>query len=260
VSYGDLPAAAELFKQHPDEFAGIILDLSGAPEPHHSNLQGLIELAHHHGALVIFDELVTGFRWSLGGAQGRYAITPDLACFGETMGNGMPISAVVGRADVMRLMQDNHFFSGTFGGESLATAAAIATLDKMEREDVVGRLWHLGGELMRALGDKITAAGLDHVVKIVGSPPSAMLAYGAHARASNKAIKALLLGELLAAGVLINDRHNFCFAHSSIDIARVLAAYDHALAVLRGALDRGDIDHHLEKQVIRSLFTERAAS
>jgi glutamate-1-semialdehyde 2,1-aminomutase/spore coat polysaccharide biosynthesis protein SpsF len=259
VSYGDLPVAAEMFQQHPDEFAGIILDLAGAPEPHDSYLHGLIELAHHHGALIIFDELVTGFRWSLGGAQGHYAVTPDLACFGDTMGNGMPISAVVGRADVMRAMQDNIFCLGTFGSESLATAAAIATVDKMERDDVVSRLWHMGGELMRAVGDKIAAAGLDHVVKLVGSPPSAMLAYRTHAQASKEAIKALLLGELLAAGVLINDSHNLCFAHSAVDIARVLAAYDHALAALREALDRGDIEHRLQKQVIKSLFAKNVA-
>lgn len=259
VPYGDLGAVERLFKQHPDEFAGIILEPAGASEPPAGYLHGLIELAHRHGALVVFDEIVTGFRWSLGGAQARYGVTPDLACFGKAIGNGMPISAVVGRADIMRLMEDI-FFSGTFGGEALSIAAAIATIDKMEREDVVSRLWQIGGELMRAVHGKIAAAGLDDVVKLVGAPPWAILAYRDHAKASKDAIKTLLLRELIAAGVLINASHNLCFAHTPVDIARVLAAYDHALAVLREALDRGDIDRRLNNQVIRPLFTVRAAS
>ena len=172
----------------------IILEPAGATEPPDGYLQGLIELAHRHGALVIFDEIITGFRWSLGGAQARYGVTPDLACFGKAMGNGMPIAAVVGRADIMRLMEDI-FFSGTFGGEALSIAAAIATIDKMEREDVTGWLWQIGGELMNAARAKIAAAGLDEVVKFVGAPPWAILAYRDHAKASKEAIKTLLLRE-----------------------------------------------------------------
>ncbi len=140
---------------------------------------------------MIFDEIITGFRWSLGGAQAHYGVTPDLACFGKAMGNGMPIAAVVGRADIMRLMEDI-FFSGTFGGEALSIAAAIATIDKMEREDVTGCLWQVGGELMSAARAKIAAAGLGEVVKLVGAPPWAILAYRDHAKASKEAIKTLL--------------------------------------------------------------------
>jgi glutamate-1-semialdehyde 2,1-aminomutase/spore coat polysaccharide biosynthesis protein SpsF len=259
VPYGDLAATDALFRQHPGEFAAMILEPAGAAEPPQGYLHGLIELAHRHGALVIFDEIITGFRWSLGGAQARYGVTPDLACFGKAMGNGMPIAAVVGRADIMRLMEDI-FFSGTFGGEALSIAAAIATIDKMEREDVTGWLWQTGGELMSAVRVKIAAVGLDEVVKLVGAPPWAILQYRDHAKASKEAIKTLLLRELIAAGVLINASHNLCFAHTPADIARVLAGYEHALGVLREALERGDIDRRLGNQVIRPVFSVRAAS
>jgi glutamate-1-semialdehyde 2,1-aminomutase/spore coat polysaccharide biosynthesis protein SpsF len=171
----------------------------------------------------------------------------------------MPIAAVLGRADIMRLMEDI-FFSGTFGGEALSIAAAIATIDKMEREDVTGWLWQTGGELMSAARALIASAGLDEVVKLVGAPPWAILAYRDHANASKEAIKTLLLRELIAAGVLINASHNLCFAHTPADIAHVLDAYDHALGVLRDALDRGDIDRRLGNQVIRPVFSVRAAS
>src|SRR5262249_10067945 len=199
-------------------------------------LQGLKDMAHRSGALLIFDEIITGFRWSIGGAQAHYGVTPDLACFGKAMGNGMPISAVVGCASIMRLM-DDIFYSATFGGEALSLAASIATIDKIERDKVTERLWTIGAELMTQTRARIATAGLSEVVGLPGAPPWAILTYKDHANASKEAIKTLFLREMIAAGVLINASHNVCFAHSSVDVGRVLAAYEHALTALRGALD-----------------------
>jgi len=257
--YGDLAAVEALFAKHPGEFAAVILEPTNVSEPPAGYLQALKELAHRHGALLIFDEIITGFRWSIGGAQARYGVTPDLACFGKAMGNGMPISAVVGRADIMRLMEDI-FFSGTFGGEALSLAAAIATVDKIEREGVTDRLWQLGGELMRQARARIATAGLAEVISLVGSPPWAILAFKDHSKASKEAIKTLFLREMIAAGVLINASHNVCYAHTEADCARVLAAYDHALGVLRDMLDRGNLESYLGKQVIRPVFSVRATA
>ena len=170
--YGDLAAIEALFAKHPGEFAAVILEPMNTAEPPPGYLQGLKELVHRHGALLIFDEIITGFRWSIGGAQARYGVTPDLACFGKAMGNGMPISAVVGRADIMRLMEDI-FYSGTFGGETLSLAAAIATIDKIEREkrdrapvgdrrraDDAGARTHRGSRpVRRARADRCRALG-----------------------------------------------------------------------------------------------------
>jgi glutamate-1-semialdehyde 2,1-aminomutase/spore coat polysaccharide biosynthesis protein SpsF len=257
--WGDLTRVDALFREHPGEFAAIILEPMNVSEPPAGYLQDLIDLAHRHGALVIFDEIITGFRWGLGGAQARYGVVPDLACFGKAMGNGMPISAVVGRADIMRLMEDI-FYSGTFAGEALSLAAAIATIDKIKRENVAERLWQVGGALMAATREKIASKGLDDVIGLVGVAPWAILTYRDHAEASKEAVKTLFLREMIAAGVLINASHNVCFAHSTSDIAQVLAAYDHALSAVRDALDRGDIERRLGNQVIRPIFSVRAAS
>src|SRR5262249_4353969 len=187
-------------------------------------LEELKGLAHRHGALVIFDEIITGFRWSIGGAQARYGVTPDLACFGKAMGNGMPISAVVGRAQVMRLMNDI-FFSGTFGGEALSLAAAIATIDKIERGNVIDYLWSTGGILAREVRARIAAADLSDTISLVGVDAWSILSIKDHKHASKEAIKTLLLRELIAAGVLINASHNISYAHGPAEIARVLKAY-----------------------------------
>lgn len=257
VPYGDLAAVESLFAKYPDEFAALIVEPAGGTEPAPGYLQSLKNLVHRHGALLIFDEVITGFRWAIGGAQAYYGVVPDLACFGKAMGNGMPISAVVGRADIMRLMEDI-FYSGTFGGEALSLAAAIATIDKIEREKVTDRLWQVGGELKKRATEKIVVAGLQSVLSLVGTAPWTILAYKDHPSGSKEAIKTLFLREMIAAGVLINASHNVCFAHTEADIEHVLAAYDHALAALRDALDRRDIDKRLGNQVIKPIFSVRA--
>jgi glutamate-1-semialdehyde 2,1-aminomutase/spore coat polysaccharide biosynthesis protein SpsF len=259
VPYGDLAAVDALFAKYPDEFAGLILEPASATEPPPGYLQALRERVHRRGALLIFDEIITGFRWSLGGAQSYYGVVPDLACFGKAMGNGTPISAVVGRADIMRLMEDI-FYSGTFGGEALSLAASIATIDKMERENVIDRIWQVGGDLKQRASAKIAAAGLADTIGYAGVAPWSILTYKDHPSGSKEAIKTLFLREMIAAGVLVNASHNICFAHTSADIEHVLAAYDHTLEVLRDALARGDLERRLGNQVIRPIFSVRAAS
>jgi glutamate-1-semialdehyde aminotransferase/spore coat polysaccharide biosynthesis protein SpsF (cytidylyltransferase family) len=254
--YGDLAAVDALLSKHAGEFAAVILEPMNTAEPPTTYLADLKDLVHRHRALLIFDEIITGFRWSLGGAQARYGVTPDLACFGKAMGNGMPISAIVGRADIMHLMEDI-FFSATFGGEALSLAASIATIDKLERHNVTDRLWQVGGELMCAVREKIAAVGLDNAIKIVGAAPWAILTFQDDRAASKEAIKTLFLREMIASGVLINASHNICFAHTPAEISRVLRAYDHALGVLASALKRGDTEYRLGNQVIRPIFTVR---
>ncbi len=254
--YGNLAAIEARFGEYPGEIAAVILEPMNSIEPPVGYLRGLVELAHRNGALIIFDEVITGFRWSLGGAQAYYGVTPDLACFGKAMGNGMPISAVVGRTEIMRLMEDI-FFSGTMSGETLSLAASIATIDKLAREKVPEHLWRVGTELMHAARAKIKNAGLSSVIGLVGAAPWAILTYKDHPECSKEAIKTVFLREMIAAGVLVNASHNICFAHSPSDIKRVLAAYDHALSIVCEELDRGDLERRLGNRVIKPLFSVR---
>jgi glutamate-1-semialdehyde 2,1-aminomutase/spore coat polysaccharide biosynthesis protein SpsF len=150
------------------------------------------------------------------------------------------------------------FYSGTFGGEALSLVAAITTIDKIEREGVIDRLWAIGSELMTQVRRRVAGAGLSEAIGLAGAPPWAILTYKDHNGTSKEAIKTLFLREMIAAGVLINASHNVCFAHSATDLGRVLAAYDHALTVLREALDRGDVERRLGNQVIRPVFSVRA--
>ena len=132
---GDCAALDTLLRRHPGDFAAVMVEPMTALEPGGESFQALADVVHHHGALLIFDEVITGFRYALGGVQSLIGVTPDLACFGKAMANGMPLSAVVGRAEVMRGMEEI-FFSTTFGGETLSLAAAIAVVDKMRCQPV----------------------------------------------------------------------------------------------------------------------------
>ncbi len=257
--YGNLDAVEKLFLTHPGEFAAVILEPAGTSEPTPGYLDNLKNMTRKHGALLVFDEVITGFRWSLGGAQARYGVTPDLSAFGKAMGNGMPISAVVGRASIMRLMEDI-FYSGTFGGEALSLAAAIATIDKIERENVVEALWKAGGELKADIENEIAKASVADVFGLAGSAPWLLLSFKDHPKASKDAIKTFLLRELIRMGILINSSHNISYAHTASDFAKVRAAYAHALPALRAALDEGDIERQLDNQVIKPIFTLRPTS
>lgn len=256
VPYNDLDAIHRLFHEHPNDIAAVILEPMSAVEPHPGYLGELRELVHRHGALLLFDEVITGFRYALGGAQEYFGVVPDLASFGKAMGNGMPISAVVGRADLMREMEEI-FFSGTFGGETLSLAAAIAVIDKMRREPVIETLWRTGATMADGVRDRIARHGLTHVIGLVGKAPWLILTVQDQPTARKEAIKTLLVKELLARGVLLLGSHNICYAHDAVDMARVFAAYDGALPRIAEELMSGRLEERLGGAVIESVFKVR---
>jgi glutamate-1-semialdehyde 2,1-aminomutase/spore coat polysaccharide biosynthesis protein SpsF len=135
--YNNIESLKRIFSEHPGQVAAVIMEPFGVEEPRDGFLQEVRDLALHDRALLIFDEIITGFRLALGGAQEYFGITPDLACLGKAMGNGYPIAAVVGPSEIMQLF-DEVFFSFTFGGETVSLAAAIATISEMRQKDVIG--------------------------------------------------------------------------------------------------------------------------
>jgi glutamate-1-semialdehyde aminotransferase len=179
-------------------------------------------VASQTGALLIFDEVITGFRWALGGAQAAYGVTPDLACFSKAMANGMPISAVVGSADIMQMF-DHVFFSGTFFGETLSIAAACATIEKIENEEVCCVLRSTGQRMAGIAQDEIRARGLDRHIWFDGHPAYLQIYF------SSPAVREVFLTAMLAKGVLLNTAHNVCFAHNDEDMETVLNAYRAAM-------------------------------
>jgi glutamate-1-semialdehyde 2,1-aminomutase len=253
----DIAALEQILDSHKGEFAAVILETVGAREPTTAELAAIRDLTHRHGALLIFDEIITGFRVDIGGAQARYGVTPDLSAFGKSMGNGMPIAAVVGRADLMMQMEEI-FFSSTFGGEALSLAASLATIRKMRERNVIDAIWSRGKSLAEGLRGLIAKHKLSGVIAVNGVPSWTLLGFSdAPNGAAKEAVKTLLMIELLRRGVLTAGSHNICYAHGEADAAQVLGAYDHALAAVADAIATGDIDKRLGGPAIKPVFAVR---
>ena len=167
--YNNIDSLTNILEEYPKEFAAIIMEPMSGEYPKDNFLEKVKELAHNSGALLIFDETVTGFRVSNGGAQELFGVIPDLATFGKGLANGYPLSAVVGREKYMSVMKDI-FFSGTFGGETLSLAAAKAVLEKIKKEKVLEHLNKLGMYLHKELDQLLIKLDAESFVSYTGHP------------------------------------------------------------------------------------------
>jgi glutamate-1-semialdehyde 2,1-aminomutase len=255
-TYNDLDSLHKLLTEHPSGVATVILEPMNAQAPNDGFLEGVKELTHKHGAVLIFDEVITGFRYANGGAQEYFGVTPDLACFGKGLANGYPVSAVAGRADIMKLMEEI-FFSFTFGGEALSLAASLATIEKLKREPVVATMRKRGEKLMKGVEDLICRHGMGELLTLSGHPSWSFLNFRDQGGYSLYEIKTLFLQEVFARGILTLGTHNMSYAHSESDIDRLLAVYDEVFPLLKGAVAERRLAQILRCNPLEPLFKLR---
>tara|TARA_R110000868_G_scaffold5117_3_gene31635 strand:- start:4356 stop:6365 length:2010 start_codon:yes stop_codon:yes gene_type:complete len=228
------PNDFEVIKQiYSRNFACVIIEPDSFERIHLASLREACTLT---GTILIFDEIITGFRTNIGGIQGETGDIPDLATFGKAMANGMPISAIVGKAKYMKHM-DEICFSGTFFGEALSLAAALATITKLKKEKVIDRLDERNREIASFVEDLNEEMGLnfveiyEHGLSRIGFKPIADL--------TKEETKTLFIQEMIANGVLIIASHNFCFAHTDNDLERIKNAYRRTFEVFKGQSLKG---------------------
>ena len=243
--YNDIASVQALFDDYPGRIAAIILEPAKADEPQDNFLREARRIAHENGALFILDEMITGFRWHLRGAQKLYDVEPDLSCFGKALGNGFAISALAGKAEYMQLgglTQTDHprvfLLSTTHGAETHAMAAAIATMTIYRDEPVIERLYEQGFKLAEGVNAAIAAHGLQNHVRLFGRP--CCLAYGTldEEGQPSQAFRTLFLQETIRRGVLMPSLV-VSYTHSDTDIARTVDAIDGALGIYVRALNDG---------------------
>jgi glutamate-1-semialdehyde 2,1-aminomutase len=247
--YNDIDSVKALFAEHPSEIACLILEVekTEAPDPHF--LSDLHLLCRRHGALLILDEIITGFRYDLQGAQHLYGISPDLSTFGKALGNGFAISALVGRRDVMQLGGRDHnrervfLLSTTFGAETYALAAAIATMRIYEQEDVVGHLHRQGLKLATGVEDVVRRLGLEDHFGLAGRPCNLVYWTRDRNKVPSQPFRTLMLQETLRQGILMPSLV-VSYSHTDRDIETTVDAIGNALQTYRKALDEG-IDKYL---------------
>jgi glutamate-1-semialdehyde-2,1-aminomutase len=253
VPFGDLPALEAALERRPQQVACVVCEPVGALEPAPALLREVVSLSRRHGALAVFDEVITGFRLAPGGAQEHFGVQADLVCFGKALGNGMPISALAGPADLMAGLEDV-FFSGTHAGETLSLAAARATLDVLAGEPVHEHLWRLGRRLQEGVAAAIEHHGLDGWVSCSGAAPWTIVSVREPDRdGATLPAKSLLQQEMLKRGVLFNGSNFISYAHTDADVDTAIEAYAAALAVLAAALPDG-LDDHLEGPPLTPAF------
>jgi glutamate-1-semialdehyde 2,1-aminomutase/spore coat polysaccharide biosynthesis protein SpsF len=225
--YNDLEALDRLLCAHKGEFAAVIMEPYNFYQPGEGYLEGVKRVTHDHGAVLIFDEICTGFHLGLGGAQKMFGVIPDLATFGKAMGNGYPISCVVGRRDIMKMF-DDAFVSFTFAGDVTAIAAALAVLDILEHTDAFSRMEAAGAQLRDGAVALAEEADLGKRFQILGHHNWCLLRF-LDARGEDDALlRSVWVQEVTRRGVLILSTHNICAAldWSAVDV--VLSAYAEA--------------------------------
>ena len=256
VPYNDLNALETVLKEKKGQVAGLILEPANFFPPQEGYLEQLKDLLHTHNALLIFDEVITGFRFSLGGAQEYFGVTPDLASFGKSMANGMPLSVITGRTDIMDKMNDI-FFSGTFGGEALSLAAGIAVIDKMRREPVIETMWSTGAKIKEGVEAVFKQYGLEDQLALIGYSPLHLLQIKEKEPASAGAIKTFILHELYKEGVLSLGTHNICYAHTDKDVEHVVNSYGKVIEKLSHYTSKQELLEAMDYPEITPVFQVR---
>lgn len=235
--YGDLADLEAKIVAHKDDLAGIIITPVGHPlakpviTPPAGYLEGVRALADKHGAILIFDEIRTGFRVAMGGAQQRYGVTPDISTFGKALANGYAISAVVGKEKYMKICESKVFISSTFFPNSLEMAAAMKCLDILERDHVLDDIWAKGEKFLADLQAVVTATKAPATVS--GIPPMPYLTFEKVDK-HYKARRELFYTETIRRGLFIQPYHHWyiCGRHTDADLAHAITAIREALEIV----------------------------
>jgi glutamate-1-semialdehyde 2,1-aminomutase len=242
--FNDFATAASLIREHADELGGVIVEpFQRLLPPKPGFLEGLRELTRAHGIPLIFDEVVTGFRFSYGGAQAYYGVTPDLCTLGKVIGGGFPLAAITGRADIMAQFDraavgDDGFLYqvGTLSGNPVAAVAGLKTLEILKRPAAYERLFATGEELMRGCAGILQRAGLP--AQVIGAPPMFDVAFTTGeiadyrgALRSNPQLQKSFAAALRERGVLKGESKFYVsLAHSARDVAETLDAVASGIA------------------------------
>ena len=215
--------------------------------PEAGYLEGVKALAEKYGAVLVFDEMVTGFRFAKGGAQEYFGVTPDMSTFGKGMANGYPVSAIAGRRDLLMILEDA-FISGTFGGELLSLTAANVVLNRIATTDVIADIARTGADLRERVEAVVAETGTQDILSFSGHPAWTFAMWNPETP-DLADVKNLFMQEMTRNGVLMIATHNVTAAHDESALQTVVEAYRAALPIIRKAVDEGNAKSLLDMEV-----------
>ena len=247
--YNDLNSVVDAID---NDTACVILEPTVFEAPQDNFLHRLRDTCEKNGSLLVFDEMWTGFRLSLGGAQEYFGVKADLATFSKAVANGMPLSVLTGRKDVMRLLDKDVFFFTTFGGETLSLAAAWATIQEMKSRRVPQFLACQGKKLRDGVDQILSALDIRYI-SCVGFDCRTMLTFDS-AIVNALEVKSLIQQELIKRGILWSGFHTMSFSHSDQDVEHTLAAYQEIFPLVKESVSSGTVRALLLGEVIEPVF------
>ncbi len=247
--YNNIESLQRLFDEHDGEIAAVIMEPVNFFEPKDDFLNKVKSMAKENGAVLIFDEVITGFRMSLGGAQEYYNVIPDLACFGKAMANGMPVSIVVGKSEIMQMF-DEVFFSFTFAGELASLSASVSTINALKKRDGISQIWAMGERLQKGYAQLVEELDVGHITKMIGFPFWPEYLFLDKAGSPSMEIQSLFQQEIVRRGILTRAGMMISSSHTNIEIDKTLAVFKDALIVVKEAVKTDNVLNWLEGEVI----------
>jgi glutamate-1-semialdehyde 2,1-aminomutase len=257
--YNKLETVEALIADFPGKFACVILEAATTEDPAPGFLEGVRELCTKHGILLIFDEMITGFRWDLKGAQHKFGIAPDLSTFGKAMANGYSLACLGGRRDVMQLgsiefdgAERVFLLSSTHGAEMSSLGAFLATVSYLERQGVIDHLYSYGSKLKKILTEISVENGLENHFKVGGPDCSPHFQLYDKNGAVSLPLRTLFLQEMVKNGVLM-PWVALCYRHGETELQITQDAARKSLAIVRRALAHG-IEKYLVGPSVKPVF------
>lgn len=251
--YNDIDSLYTVFSVYPNKIAAVVLEPVGMYPPRNDFLKKIAAVAKKNGAVLIFDEIITGFRLALGGAQEYFSVTPDISAFGKAMGNGYSISALVGKKMIMDEVEDKIFISSTYGGDLLPITAALKTIRILKERNVNNYILLLGERLKEKLNKAIKINGIDAVCE--GMPHKTFIIFNDMEGIPGKMIETVFRQGCFARGAFLGYGHFISYSHTADDIDQSAAIASEVLHDIRDALHQGNLPSLLKGEIATDVFT-----
>lgn len=256
--YNDAASLEDAFRAHPDRIACVILEAETSVAPQPGFLAAVRSICDRFGALLVLDEMITGFRWDIGGAQRVHEIVPDLSTFGKAIGNGFALAALAGKREIMELGGIRHplervfLLSTTHGAETHSLAAGIASMGVYQDEPVIETLYRQGERLQRGVDEVTRRHGIQDYLFALGRPCNLVFATRGPDHLPSQPFRTLFMQEMIASGILAPS-FVVSYSHTDEDIDRTIDAVDRAAGVYSRAL-AGGVDVYLEGRPVKPVF------
>ena len=251
--YNDVDSLEYIFEKNQSQISCVFMEPTIFEKPTNSFLQNVKKLARENDSVLIFDEIVTGFRLANGGGQEYFGVEPDITVLGKGIANGMPLSAIVGKSEFMKIF-DDVFFSTTYAGETLSLAAAHATISEFKEKPVIKKIWKNGNMLMEQFNAISKEHGLN--IALTGYPVRMRLTCKDDDGNDSILMKSLLIQEMVSRGIFMHPGVEYIsFSHNSDDVAKTIKSYNDAILIVKKALRENKLKSYLKGKPPKPVYT-----